>query len=289
MDRAHEERSQRTQAGIVRYEDVEGGCTRPPGPYGILSVPVDVLHLQSTAGNMSVAALLASAATSGPNAVKIERNNADLEFTYEYPAQAAAIPTLDRRFRAEAAKEYQRHLKLGRIDKKSYRQEGRGSVTDFYSKVWSSAGETPRLLSLQYQHGTYTGGAHPNTDYGALLWDRKLNREIAVSSLFLRASAFATLTRPTYCKALDREREKRREGEKLDLPEFNACPKFGHLAISPADSDNDARFDTIAFVASPYEAGPYAEGEYAIDVPVTSQLIAAIKPEYRSSFERHRQ
>ena len=116
----------------------------------------------------SVAALLASAATSGPNAVKIERNNADLEFTYEYPAQAAAIPTLDRRFRVEAAKEYQRHLKLGRIDKKSYRQEGRGSVTDFYSKVWSSAGETPRLLSLQYQHGTYTGGAHPNTGYGAM-------------------------------------------------------------------------------------------------------------------------
>ena len=232
--------------------------------------------------------LLASAAT-GPGGVKIERNNAYLEFTYEYPAQAAAIPTLDHRFRLEAAKEYRRHLLLGREDKKSYRQEQRGSVTDFYSKQWAAAGETPRLLSLQYQHGTYTGGAHPNTDYGALLWDRKLNREIAVTSLFLRASAFASLIRPVYCKRLDREREKRREGEKLDLPEFNACPKLADLAVSPVDTDKDARFDTIALVASPYLAGPYAEGEYAIDVPVTSQLIAAMKPEYRNSFERHRQ
>src|SRR3569833_1860084 len=211
---------------------------------------------------ISAAAVLASAATSGPKPVKIQRNNADLEFTYEYPAQAAAIPALDRRFRAEAANEYRRHLKLGRIDKKSYGQEGRGSVTDFYSKVWSAAGETPRLLSLQYQHNTYTGGAHPNTDYGALLWDRKLDREITVSSLFLRTSAFATLARPTYCKALDREREKRREGEKLALTEFNACPKFAHLAISPMDKNNDGRFDRGAFVASPYEAGPYSEGEY---------------------------
>ena len=143
--------------------------------------------------------LLASVTGVNAKAVKIERNSADLEFTYEYPAEAAAIPALDGRFRAEAAKEYNRHLKLGREDKKLYRQQQRGSVTDFYSKVWSSAGETRRLLSLQYQHGTYTGGAHPNTDYGALLWDRKLNRAIALSGLFLRSSAFESLTRAAYC------------------------------------------------------------------------------------------
>lgn len=221
--------------------------------------------------------------------VKIERNSADLEFTYEYPAEAAAIPALDRRFRVEAAKEYQRHLKLGREDKKSYRKEQRGSVTDFYSKLWSSAGETPRLLSLRYQHATYTGGAHPNTDYGALLWDRKLNREIAVSGLFLRSSAFASVTRPAFCKALDKERQQRRQGEKLDLAEFNACPKYTEVAISPVDKNKDGRFDTIAFVASPYTAGPYAEGKYEISLAVTSRLIGAIRPEYRSSFERHRQ
>lgn len=237
---------------------------------------------------VSICLVAVSAAALGKD-VKIERKNAVLEFTYQYPAEAAAIPALDRRFRAEAAHEYQRHLKLGRLDKQAYQQEQRGSVSDFYMKTWSSAGETPRLLSLQYQHSTYTGGAHPNTDYGAMLWDRKLDRAIEVASLFLRPAAFAKLTRPAYCKGLDVERAKRRKDWKPDLPDFNACPPYRDLAISPIDKNKDGRFDTIAFVASPYEAGPYAEGEYAIDVPVTSQLIAAIRPEYRDSFERYRQ
>jgi len=47
--------------------------------------------------------------------------------------------------------------------------------------------------------------------------------------------------------------------------------------------------DQISFVASPYVAGPYVEGAYEIALPVTSAIIAALKPEYRSSFEVHRQ
>jgi hypothetical protein len=98
----------------------------------------------------------------------------------------------------------------------------------------------------------------------------------------------AALTRPGYCRALDAERRKRRQGERLG-GDFDECPKYGDLAIAPVDKNRNGRFDTIQFVASPYTAGPYAEGEYSIALPVTSQLIAAIKPEYRSSFERQRQ
>jgi hypothetical protein len=238
---------------------------------------------------VAAACLLPAAANGRPNAVKIERNSAVLEFTYEYPAEAAAIPALDRRFRAEAAKEYRRHLAMGREDKKLYRHEQRGSVTDFYSKQWSAAGETPRLLSLQYEHATYTGGAHPNSDFGALLWDRRLNRPVAIAKLFGVPASFEALTRAGYCKALDAERSKRREGEKLDLPEFNACPKYSNLAIAPVDKNGDGRFESLDFVASPYLAGPYAEGEYEITLSVTAKLIAATKPEYRASFEVHRQ
>ena len=61
------------------------------------------------------------------------------------------------------------------------------------------------------------------------------------------------------------------------------------LAIALVDRNKNGRFDSIHFVASPYIAGPYAEGEYEISLPVTSQLISGIKPEYRSSFERQRQ
>jgi hypothetical protein len=78
-------------------------------------------------------------------------------------------------------------------------------------------------------------------------------------------------------------------GEKLDLPDFNTCPKYGELAIALVDKNGNGRFESIDFVASPYTAGPYVEGEYEIALPVTSQLIAAVRPDYRNSFERQRQ
>ena len=154
---------------------------------------------------------------------------------------------------------------------------------------WTTAGETSRLLSLQNELGTFTGGAHPNTSYDALIWDRKLNSKTSMDALLGGPGKLAAVTRQAYCKALDEERVKRREGEKLDLPEFNACPKYSDLAIAPVDSNKNGRFDGIDFVASPYLAGPYVEGEYRIRVPVTLKLIAALKPEFRGSFEAQRQ
>ena len=94
------------------------------------------------------------------------------------------------------------------------------------------------------------------------------------------------MTRIRYCALLNAERKKRRQGETL-AGEFDQCPKYSELAITPADKDKDGLFDTIAFVASPYVAGPYVEGEYEIGVPVTRQLIAGTKPAYRASFEAH--
>lgn len=231
--------------------------------------------------------LLAAAAAAGP--VEIEHGSGALKFSYQWPAEVASVPALERKFRAELSKAYHEALANGLEDQKLYHAQGRKGVEDFYSMTWISAGETSRLLSLQSELSTFTGGAHPNTSYDALIWDRKLNRKTSMDSLLGAPGKLAVVTRPAYCRALDSERSKRRRGEKLDLPEFNACPKYSDLAIAPVDSNKNGRFDAIAFVASPYLAGPYVEGEYAIKVPVSAKLIAALKPEFRASFEAQRQ
>jgi hypothetical protein len=64
-----------------------------------------------------IAALLCTAAAD-TRAVKIERNSAVLEFTYQWPAEASAIPALDRKFQGEAAALYRRSLVLAREDHK---------------------------------------------------------------------------------------------------------------------------------------------------------------------------
>lgn len=232
--------------------------------------------------------LLLTGAAPAVKAVEVERNSATLQFTYAWPASAAAIPPLDRRFRAEMDKAWRSARATVREEQKLTREQKRPFNPQFFSNVWTSAGESKRLLSLEGMLGEFTGGAHPNSGNFALLWDRALAREIKLDTLFTRPGAFAAVTRAAYCKGLDAERLKKREGEKLDGM-FSECPKYAELAIAPVDGDKDGRFDRLNFVASPYVAGPYVEGEYEIALPVTAALIAALKPQYRASFEAQRQ
>jgi hypothetical protein len=66
---------------------------------------------------------------------------------------------------------------------------------------------------------------------------------------------------------------------------FDDCPKLDEIAIIPTDKDNNGRFDLLTLVASPYVAGPWAEGDYEIELAVTPDLISGLKNEYRDSFE----
>jgi len=238
--------------------------------------------------SMITLALLLTAAAPVPRAVEIERNSATLEFSYSWPAEAAAIPPLDRRFRAAMDKAWREARATVREEQKLTREQKRQFNPQFYSMGWTTAGQSKRLLSLRSDQGTFTGGAHPNRSQGALLWDRALSREITVASLFATAGGLAATTRKAYCAALDAERAKRREGVKLG-GEFDECPKYADLAIAPADGDKDGRFDTLDVVASPYVAGPYVEGEYEISLPVTPALVAVLKPQFRTWFEAQRQ
>ncbi len=228
----------------------------------------------------------AVAVTAAP--AKFEKNSDTLEFTYEWSPQAAAIPALDHRFRGEVLKALGTARANVREDERLAREQKRDFHAHSYSMRWTTAGETPRLLSLQSEKGTFEGGAHPNSSFGALLWDRRTGREISVSSLFAKPADFEALTRAAYCRNLDAERKKRRQGERL-AGDFDQCPKYSELAIAPVDSTRNRRFDQIAFTTSPYVAGPYVEGKYEIFVPVTAKLLAALKPAFRYSFEAQRQ
>lgn len=235
---------------------------------------------------IAAAALLAIAA--GPvRPVSIDRQSKLLDFTYGWPGEAAGIPQLNARFRSQMEKAYSEARKYAQEDLALTRKQKRDYNQHYYSAAWESLGQSTRLLSLQGVIESFTGGAHPNHDYKAIIWDRRLGQAISMSALFANQGDFGTLTRAVYCSKLDKERRKRREGEKLG-GEFDQCPKFTDLAIAPADRNNDGRFDSVDFVAPPYVAGPYVEGEYEISVPVTQRFSRSLKPEYRSSFEAQR-
>lgn len=226
--------------------------------------------------------LCASAADA--KAVKIERNSKALEFSFEWSAEAAAIPLLNRELRTRMEEALKRAEADAQKDMQAAKAMKREFHPHFRSEAWVTAGQSTRLLSLEGQIGTFTGGAHPNSTDSALLWDRVSNRKVELAGLFTSNAGFDAVARKAYCRALDAERSKRREGEKLGAM-FSQCPKFSELAVAPKDRDRDGRFDTIEFVASPYVAGPYAEGDYEISLKVTRKLMMALKPAYRASFK----
>ena len=148
------------------------------------------------------------------------------------------------------------------------RKQKRDFNRHFYSMDWTTAGETPSLLSLQSEIGSFEGGAHPNTSYDALLWDRRANRAITISSCSRGQPTSPRLRAAAYCKRLDAERSKRRgEARSSDLPEFNQCP---NIRISPSRPSTGTGTDaSTGSPSSPHRMlpGPYVEGEYEITLP----------------------
>lgn len=235
-------------------------------------------------------AAAAADATTGPvapaEAKKVEEKTAELEFTYSWPAEAAAIPTLNKQLEEELGRDRIEALATARDDKGGRTQDKTDFFAHSFSKQWQLTGNTPRLLSIVAEVSTFTGGLHPNTDYDGVMWDREAGREVALADLFVNGGALVALGKG-YCRGLDALRLEKR-GEEIEAPEgdfMTACPPIGDQTIIAADTNGNGSFDRLQVWIPPSVAGPNAEGDYQIDLKIDSATLAALKPEYRTSFE----
>jgi hypothetical protein len=221
----------------------------------------------------------------GAKPFTVEEKTELYEFSFSWPAEAAAVPELVTRFRAEMAQSRTDIASGADEDAAMRKQQGSDFNPFMASTAYETAGQTPRLLSLSVEAWEYTGGAHGNGGTGALLWDRAAKREIEMASLFSDARNMDRLLTQRWCNALNKAREAKRGEPGGGGGMFDDCPKLDDLAVIPADKTANGRFDTLLLVASPYVAGPYVEGSYEIALSVTPDLIATLKREYQPSFE----
>lgn len=233
----------------------------------------------------TVAAPTEAGAAQPGNARKVEQSNDLFEFEYSYPAEVGAIPDLRKDFDAELDKAMadltssaQEQRAEAKKDGYPYRALGRWTA-------WKVVTDLPGWLSLSAELSEYSGGAHPNHGFDALLWDRQANKRRDPIDLFTSKEALSRAIRTDFCAALNRERAKKREApvEPGSTSEFDQC-------IDPAESTiilgstNRKAFDRVGVLIGPYEAGPYVEGSYEVTLPVTAAVLAAVKPEYRPTF-----
>jgi hypothetical protein len=255
----------------------------------IAALALAACQSQSDADNAAEAQPSKTAAATAPTAPaaarKVEEKSDLLEFSYSWPAEAAAIPGLNKQIEEELGRDRVEATATAREDKAS--REGSDFFAHSLSKEWKVSGNTPRLLSLVAEMSSFTGGAHPNTYYESMMWDRKTAELAAPEDLFANAARSMAEISKRYCKALDDQRAEKR-GERLPpSPDdfLTACPPLSEQPLVLADSNGNGRFDTIQVWLAPSVAGPYAEGNYQIDLQIDAALLAALKPEYRASFE----
>jgi hypothetical protein len=136
----------------------------------------------------------------------------------------------------------------------------------------TAALETGKLLSLKRVDYDFSGGAHPNTLSGGILWDKAMKRRLGFTDLF-RKGADLTILDQALCTAINTAKRARvPDGASVTLggEPGAACPRASatEFVLSPGSTPGKAA--GLTFLIGPYQVGPYAEGPYEIAIPVTS-------------------
>ena len=216
---------------------------------------------------------------------KVEEESSLYNFSYSWSAEAAAVPELVERFTTDMEKVKSELIAGAKEDRDERLKQKFDYHTHEVQRSYETTGQSDRLLSLESSIYGFTGGAHGSSGSGSLLWDRKLAREVSVQDLLQPGTSWTGAIRQPFCILLDREREKRR-GEPVKKDDlFGNCPEYKEVTVLLSDGDKNGRFDHLVVIADQYVAGPYAEGNYEISLPITAAMIERLKPEYRSSFE----
>ncbi|MEM8723880.1 MAG: DUF4163 domain-containing protein [Pseudomonadota bacterium] len=217
-----------------------------------------------------------------PSVVLVD--NEQMKFSFSWPAQAVSIPELNAVFEARAKAEEEKFSAMtteAQADAKEYGYPYR--AYDF-SKGWEVAASTPRFISLAAGTYAYTGGAHGNSWFDSMIWDRAAGAVMAQTDLFASPAALEAAVREAYCTGLKAERSERLGANMLNGTDvFDSCPALEEL-VAVLESSTGEAFDTINLMAAPYVAGSYAEGPYEVKIPVTQAVIDAAKSEYRDAF-----
>jgi Deacetylase PdaC/Protein of unknown function (DUF3298) len=198
----------------------------------------------------------------------IAETNSLFDLAYTYPAPAAAISGVK-------AKQGQAEAKQNGFEFRPYH---RGAD-------WQVVADMPGWLSLSANLDSYEGGAHPSHWFDALLWDKQAGKRREAADLFMSKQALSKAIRADFCRLLNKQRSEKR-GEPVKAGGdgmFNECIDPVDQVVILGSSDKVA-FNRIGILVAPYEAGPYAEGDYEVTLPVTPAVLAAVRPEYRSSF-----
>lgn len=232
-------------------------------------------------------AATANIATPARGPQTLATNTESLEFSYSWPSEAASIPALDTWLRSNGEKLRAENLAGAREAQADAKKNDYPFHGYSYAEEYATVADTPRMLVLLSTGYVFTGGAHGMPINTAIIWDKTTQKRLAADAL-IDIQRFATLSKKRFCDTLDSQRAEKRGGpvrhdDPNQLSDFVQCVDMTKQLILPVSKGGKA-LDRVQVVIGPYEAGPYVEGSYEIELPLDAALLATVKPAYRDAF-----
>jgi hypothetical protein len=200
-------------------------------------------------------------------------------FALAYESEIHTVPALEAMLREEARRAESWIAGLARDWMREREEAGADIFPLSYSALWSIDAVSSDLVAASGSIQHYTGGAHGGIEFKTILFDRRRGGRIALADLFADPARARSLIQNGFCAALRQEM-----GERRGTDESSAeCPVAADQPISLKPGPS-GRIDSFYALLNPYVAGSWAEGPYDFAFPVTAELLALIKPEYRAAF-----
>ena len=216
-----------------------------------------------------------------------ESKNAFANVKLTLPEAVKGQPELHKALYDASVKDLQTFVEGAQADRTE--AGGDGGLPPYEKQVtFDTPVDTGKLFGLTTSAYEFTGGAHGNTAYSTVLWDKALKRRIDLNALLRPGADRAALDR-MLCAALNVEKKVRDpQAAVLTLGEpkpgsYWSCPGLAETAVGLAPSTTPGKAGGLTFLIGPYVAGPYAEGAYRIDLP-QAQIRALLNPAYADEF-----
>jgi hypothetical protein len=215
---------------------------------------------------------------------QIVHNDDALDFSYLWPAEAVSIAPLDSWLKGNADARYADVHMVALRDAAAMKADGFPFRKHALDQKWTTVADTPQVLVLQADGYAYTGGAHGMPFNSSIIWDKVREKRLSIGQFF-DLPRFRNLVTGEFCDLLNKQRREKRGLEvKPDANDpFNGCPDILKQQILPI-SKRGKELDTVRVIIGPYEAGPYAEGTYTIEMQADGDLMRVVRRPYNAWF-----
>jgi hypothetical protein len=231
----------------------------------------------------STAAVSQPVSSEAPPPLTFQQKSQQANVALTLPAEVQRAPVLHRRLYAAEVKDLKSFADNAKAEFAEMGDAGAGALPSEKREDWSVADETAKLLSLRsLTYEFETGGAHPNLVYGAILWDKALQRPVTLTSLF-RTDADLGPVEAALCAGIRTESKARFGAVRASDDAGPNCPRLQDTPFTLAPSTTPGKVGGLTFLISPGSLGSMSEGPYEVTVPfpVFAKLLA---PAYADDF-----